>query len=155
MVANHGGSHLIKLVGDVRVTLCADFDDYIEHMFGAAPFRSVIIDLTQAEGIDSTSLGLLARVAVESRKLHDFKPVMLSTDPSITRLIESMGFGEFFVIRDEVPDTDSDLSVLPHVSCDSDEMRQKVLKAHRILMGLCDTNEARFSELVTALENAS
>ena len=66
-----------------------------------------------------------------------------------------MGFGEFFDIRDEVPETDSDLSELPHVSCDSDEMRQKVLKAHRILMGLCETNEARFSELVTALENAS
>ena len=155
LVASHNGTHLIKLVGDVRVTLCGDFDDFIEQMFTNDCFASVIVDLTEAEGIDSTTLGMLARVAVESWKRFQLKPVMLSTKPGITRLVDSMGFDRHFDIRNEVPEDDADLAEIPHVACSDDEMRGKVLSAHRVLMGLSDTNKARFSELVTVLENAS
>jgi anti-anti-sigma factor len=155
LVANHDGAHLIKFVGDVRVTLCADFDDYLAQLFAASDFVSVIIDLTQAEGIDSTSLGMLAKIAIEARKRYHLKPVILSTNSGITRLIQSMGFDTYFDIRDEVPASDSELAEIPHVDCSDKEMRGKVLTAHRVLMGLSDTNKARFSELITALENAS
>jgi len=155
LVANHDGAHMIKLVGDVRVTLCADFDDYLDHLFAGSNFVSVIIDLTQAEGIDSTSLGMLARVAIEARRRYHLKPVILSTNPGITRLIHSMGFGSHFDIRNEVPGSDAELAEIPHVACSDKDMRGKVLSAHRVLMGLSEGNKARFSELITALENAS
>ena len=61
LAADHNGAYALKLVGDVRVNLCSAIDDYLEHMFNDPGFESVMVDLCEAEGIDSTTLGLLAK----------------------------------------------------------------------------------------------
>ena len=151
-VANHQGAYLIKLIGDVRVSLCGSFDQYIETILSSDKFISVIIDLTEAEGIDSTSLGMLAKISIEARSRFNLTPVIVSNCESINRLIKSMGFDHVFDIRDRAPECVSELSELPYVNCSEEGMREKVLNAHKVLMGLCEENEAKFKELVNALE---
>jgi anti-anti-sigma factor len=153
LVADHHGSFLIKLVGDVRVTLCVAFDDYLSQMLVPGKFHSAIIDLCDAQGIDSTTLGLIAKVAIQASQQFDYTPTIVSTRPGITRLIESMGFGSVFDIRTEALETDESLRALQMVDCSEDVVRDKVIEAHRVLMGLNDENRAKFSELVTSLEN--
>lgn len=153
LVADHHGSFVIKLVGDVRVTLCVAFDDYLSQMLVPGKFHSVIIDLCEAEGIDSTTLGLIAKVAIQAAQQFDYTPTIISTNPGITRLIESMGFGSVFDIRTEALETDESLHALQMVDCSEDEVRDKVIEAHRVLMGLNEENRAKFTELVTSLEN--
>src|SRR6056300_1166115 len=97
--AHQDGAYLLRLVGDVRVTLCATFDDFLDKMFSDEQFASVNIDLCQAEGIDSTSLGLLAKLAIQAEQRFGLKPVIFSSNPSITRILESMGFEAVFDIR--------------------------------------------------------
>ena len=63
LAAEHEGAYALKMVGDVRVSLCATIDDYLQHMFEDSSFDSVLVDLCEAEGIDSTTLGLLAKLA--------------------------------------------------------------------------------------------
>lgn len=154
LVADHQGAFLIKLVGDVRVTLCVAFDDYVERMLKASNFHSVVIDLSEAEGIDSTTLGLLAKVSIRAGRQYGYRPAIVSTNPSITRLIDSMGFGAVFDIRTSRPATEEDLVSLPVVHCGEEVVRQRVIEAHRLLMGMNDDNRKRFTELVTTLEGA-
>ncbi len=152
LVADHQGIFIIKLVGDVRVTLCVAFDDYLSQMLVPGKFHSVIIDLCDAQGIDSTTLGLIAKVAIQASQQFNYTPVIISTNASITRLIECMGFASVFDIRTEALENDESLRDLQVVGCSEEALRKKVIEAHRLLMGLNDDNRAKFSELVTSLE---
>ena len=155
LVADHDGTFVIKLVGDVRVTICVAFDEYLAKMLVPGNFHSVIIDLSDANGIDSTTLGLLAKVAIQSARQFNYRPMIISTNESITRLIESMGFDAVFDICTEPLRIEKSLRALQIVNCTEDTVRDKVIEAHRQLMDLNDENRTKFSELVTSLESAT
>jgi anti-anti-sigma factor len=154
LAARHDGAYLLKLVGDVRVTLCATIDDYLRQMFDDQDFDSVLVDLCEAEGIDSTTLGLLAKLAIRTRELHGFKPVVFSSNPGINRLLQSMAFERLFEIREETCDNPANITELPAVSGDADTVKEKVIEAHTILMDLSDENRERFQDLMTVLQKS-
>ncbi|WP_339672816.1 STAS domain-containing protein [Dasania marina] len=152
LVADHQGTYMIKLTGDVRLTLCNTIDEYIEQMFAASDFSGVTVDLAETLGIDSTSLGLLAKLAIQAKKHGLDIPTILSPNPDITRLLQSMGFTKVFnIYSDEITDAD-DLQELPVKQGSERQVRSKVLEAHKILMGLNKQNHADFCDLVCALE---
>ncbi len=153
LVAQHQGAFVIKLVGDVRLTLCTTIDDYFSEMFSNPDFIGVVVDLADAEGIDSTSLGLLAKLAIQAKQRFQLVPMIISPNPDITRLLDSMGFAKVFEIRREIcaPPVDT-LGELPIVNADEDRVRNKVIEAHRILMDMNEENRQTFSALVSTLE---
>ena len=65
LAASHDGAYVLRLVGDVRLTLCATIDDFIDRMFADPDFASIWVDLCEAEGMDSTTLGMLAKLALK------------------------------------------------------------------------------------------
>ena len=152
LVADHDGAFVIKLVGDVRLTLCTTLDEFFDEMFSAGSFASVMVDLTDAANVDSTTLGLLAKLAIKAKERFNFVPAILSVNPDITRLLQSMGFDRVFQIVQEPLCDDEDLGELPVLPDSEEGVRQRVIEAHRILMGLNSSNKARFRELVSLLE---
>ncbi len=156
-VAEHDGVYVIKMEGDVRLTLCLSFDEFIERMFRQNNFCSVVFDLTQAEAIDSTTLGLMAKISIKERALGYEEPIVISCNPSITRLLVTMGFEDIFQL---VGKTDYDTlrarpvrtEVIEEIIDDQTNITRKVLEAHRLLMDLNDENKSTFKELVTSLE---
>ena len=156
LVAKHQGTFVIKLVGDVRLTLCTTIDDYFSEMFASTVVNGVVVDLSEAEGIDSTSLGLLAKLAVQAKHHYQLVPIIFSPNPSITRLLDSMGFNQVFDIHQHMGEQPCDnLGELPLKSTDETCCRSKVIEAHRVLMELNETNRETFSALVDTLEAAS
>lgn len=152
LAAEHHGAYALKLVGDVRVNLCSSIDDYLEHMYSDPAFESVMVDLCEAEGIDSTTLGLLAKLALRVRKQFGLRPVIYSCSNGINRLLQSMAFGKLFDIREENVLNGAVISEIPAVSDEPEVVREKVIEAHRVLMDLSDENRERFQDLMTALE---
>jgi anti-anti-sigma factor len=152
LIAQQSGAFVIKLTGDVRLTFCSALDDFFERMFVTPNFASVIIDLCEAENIDSTTLGQLAKLAITAKRLYNFTPVVLSTNPNITRILRSMGFDRVFDIREQRPASEANLAELPVVAGSEGEVRATVLDAHRVLMGMNEHNRVEFKELVCALE---
>ena len=152
LAARHDGAYAIKLVGDVRVTLCATIDDYFDQMFADSEFDSVLVDLCEAEGIDSTTLGLLAKLAIRTRERYGFQPVVYSCDTGINRLLRSMAFQRIFDIREQACDNPDSINEVPAVSADADSVKEKVIEAHNILMDLSDDNRERFQDLMAVLQ---
>lgn len=153
LVAQHQGAFVIKLVGDVRLTLSSTIDDYFNEMFANPSFGGVVVDLSETEGIDSTSLGLLAKLAVQTKQRYQLVPMIFSPNPDITHLLSSMGFDKVFQIHHSNAALRRDaMGELPVLSVDEDCMRNKVIEAHRILMALNDENRQAFSALVMTLE---
>ncbi len=155
LVAQHEGTFVIKLVGDVRLTLCTTIDEFFIRMFATPGFVGVVIDLSEAEGIDSTSLGLLAKLANQSKELYQLVPMIISPNPNITRLLNSMGFGRVFAIHTSntvTIHTANKLGELPVVCADEECVRAKIIEAHRVLMDMNEKNRNEFSDLVATLE---
>lgn len=184
-VARHQDVTVIRLEGDVRLTLCLSFDQFIHDLFQhreqpRACDHSVVFDLCEAESIDSTTLGLMAKIAIEGSSHGARNPVVMTSNESITRLLESMGFDDIF---DIVPAEQLNIGGLPAAgsvaqvqqaavtptsiypideryhspSTDAtapaeDAVRAKVIEAHQYLMSMNAKNHDTFKPLVEALE---
>jgi anti-anti-sigma factor len=155
LFAEHEGSFIIKLVGDVRLTLCTSFDEFLERMFSHPKFLSVVVDLNDAEGIDSTTLGLLAKLAIQAHKRFGFRPVLLCNREDILRIISSMGFDEVFEVQQGTSQIGNAADELPMRQEAEDAVRQRIICAHKVLMDLRAENRLRFQELIKALEASS
>lgn len=152
MYAVHQGTYVLKLIGEIRVPICATLDSFIENMFRDRQLHSVLIDLSKTQVIDSTALGLLAKIAIQTRKRFHRKPLIISTQPDVTRILDTMGFEKVFNIVHEEPVKCPPMSEMPSVPCDEVNAFEKVLEAHRILMAMNETNHETFKDVVAALE---
>lgn len=152
LVAKYDNTHVIKMVGDVRLTLCVSFDNFIDSMFKKNHLCSTVFDLTEASAIDSTTLGLMAKIAILSRERCDQTPVVFSTNPSVDRLLETMGFDDIFDIVHEHHQYATPSDHLNTSDLDESSARERVLEAHHILMELNESNRETFRDLVNTLE---
>ena len=153
LAASHNGAYVIRMVGDVRLTLSTTIDEYIQTMFADPGFTSVWVDLCDAEGIDSTTLGLLAKLALQVKERFGFQPAIYSCEPGINRLLRSMGFQDLFELHEEACANPEEISEIPQVDDNEAAVKEKVIEAHRILMDLSEENRARFKDLMSALEH--
>ena len=150
--AEERGIYVLKFIGEVRLNLCSTLDQIIDDMVNNPEFRTVVIDLTETEVIDSTTLGLLAKIAMASEEQSHFLPTLITTNPDVTRIIHSMGFDQIFlIVREPASDLD-ELEEIPVMRASEQEVRDKVLDAHRVLMSLNSHNREEFRNLVRALE---
>lgn len=152
LAAQHDGIYILKFVGDVRVNLCTAIDNYFEHMFEDPGFESVLVNLCDAEGLDSTTLGLLAKLALRFKHQFGLKPAIFCDNAGINRLLQSMVFGKIFDIREQSCADLENIAEIPAISGDAEVAREKVIEAHRVLMGMSEENRERFRDLVAALE---
>lgn len=152
--AEHKGTYVLKLVGDVRLDLCTTLDTFIQNMFAVNEFVGVMIDLCEADGLDSTTLGLLAKISIESQKRGFDKPVIFCDNSDIIRLLESMSFSDVFSIHTSALQDISELDNLPECEGDECQVRDKVIEAHRILANLSKENALKFKDLLDALSNS-
>src|SRR5690554_7317572 len=110
---------ILKLVGDVRLTLCCTLDKLLERIFADKEINSFIIDLSQTENLDSTTLGLLAKIAVQASSNGLAQPSIISPNQDITLLLESMGFRQYFILLKQPRSEEhtSELQSRPHLVC--------------------------------------
>ncbi len=153
LAAHHEGAYVLRFEGDVRLTLCTTIDEYFQKMYDDPDFVSVWVDLCAAEGIDSTTLGMLAKLAINVEEKFGFRPVIYCCEPGINRLLRSMGFQRLFILRDELCSNPDDIDEIPVVQGSEESVKEKVIEAHRVLMGLSEENRARFKDLMAVLEH--
>lgn len=152
LYAVHQGTYVVKLIGEIRVPICATLDGFIENLFHDTHLNSVVIDLSETSVIDSTALGLMAKIAIQMRKRFNQKPLIISTRPDVSRVLSSMGFEKVFNIVHEAPVKNPPMSEMPNIPCTQGSACDKVLEAHRILMEMNEKNRETFRDVVAALE---
>ena len=155
LVSDKDGNYLIKFSGDVRVNLCGSLNHHMAAIFGSTDVQHVVIDMLEAECVDSTTLGLIAKLALHSRKEYNINMQLFCQNPSILRTLDCMSFDEIIDICQEVTDIDADLHVIETVNSDIDEVRRQVLEAHKLLTQLSPDSSKEFTDLIRALESGS
>lgn len=150
--AIHDGIHVLRFVGDIRYTLSPSIDRFIKEIFSGPPPAGFVIDLTETDSIDSTNLGLFARIARSMKNINASRVTILSNRADINAVLTSMAFDEVF---DIVSHTSLDTSAeeeLARQDADKEALSHTVLEAHRALMALSERNEKMFHDVVTTLE---
>lgn len=159
LLAQHQGQYVIELSGDVRLTLCATIEACLQKMFADPGFVSVTFDVRRAQCLDSTTLGLMAKISFMAQKINAKVPSIISDQPDITRLLTIMGFsGPVFIILGQVPENLRQVEQmtgqeLATCNCNEQEAKARMIEAHKILMSINRDNHEQFKDLVQALEN--
>ena len=153
LFAENDGCYVLKLQGDVRLTLSASLETFLQTVIEKSEFRSLVIDLSEADSVDSTSLGLLAKLAIASRRQLQEAPVLVSPKEDITRILFSMGFEQVFIISEQAVMQEENFQTMTPTEESERTTQLRVIDAHKTLMALNDNNHAVFSDLVAQLEN--
>ncbi|HAA44407.1 MAG: anti-sigma-factor antagonist [Halomonas sp. 54_146] len=151
------GVFVLKLCGDVRLTLCATLDAQAQRLAETPGLRAVLIDLREATNVDSTALGFLAKVAMAVKGRLEQPPTIIVDNPDVRKMLDVMGFARFFTLMEaplQQPTALNDvLEELPEEPADEEGLRERILEAHRILMHMNEHNREQFQPLVEMLES--
>ncbi|MCW8945123.1 MAG: STAS domain-containing protein [Sedimenticola sp.] len=146
------GVEILCYKGDVRHTLCVALDAYINKLLSAEGLKGFVVDLTGAESIDSTNLGILARLARSMQRVNLPKVTLISNQPDINELLEAVGFDRVFHLVQERETELTKLSEIPLNTSGELKSTQLLLEAHRALMDLNEHNRDQFRDVVKAFE---
>jgi len=91
----------LKLEGQFRCSSTSALEPFVSAVFKDTAVETAVIDLVHALFLDSTTLGILASIAIKLRARSPQKPLIVTGNEDITVLLASMGFEQYFVLVDE------------------------------------------------------
>jgi len=154
--AEKQGVHVLRYFGAVNFMLAPGLQRFCEHLIHDGNISGLVFDLTSAESLDSTNLGLMARVNEQLRCSGAANSVIISSNEDIDTVLRSMGFDQMF---DLVPAEDdakqSDGACCEDVPADvpsSGELRRVMLDAHHALVRMSEAGRLEFEPVVACLE---
>lgn len=150
--AKQDHTYILKFVGDIRYTLGYSLDTFLNRLFERQDFNDILIDLTETTSIDSTSLGLLAKVANLMRDRFGKKTTIISGNEDINQILDSVGFYEVFTICENGKAGLEEGQQLPTADPSKTQLTETVLDAHNILSELNQDNRNMFKDVVEALK---
>lgn len=157
--AEHHGVHVLRYFGRVDYMAACGIQKFLDSLVEQEQLSGLVFDLTDAEALDSTNLGLLARVRerVHSRKLAE--SMIVSRNEDINDVLFSMGFDRIFQIVTEpnqapvsAANDGESTAAIEGAAGSEEELRRTMLEAHRALLELSDRGRAEFQDVVNCLE---
>ena len=115
--------------------------------------RSLILDFSGCEYLDSTFLGTLFQVASEA----EVEAVLLRLQgvlPSVRARLEELSMHSVLVrVTEEAVELPRNMQKLTEARSDSTHERLRLLRAHELLARLSDANREKFQEVVDTLRS--
>ncbi|MGM0607298.1 MAG: STAS domain-containing protein [Candidatus Muiribacteriota bacterium] len=157
LVAQKNNILFLKITGNIVYNDFRGFDIYLSDLFEKKDIKNAVIDLNEAKSIDSTNLGLIAKVAVNIFKKYEKKIILISENDDITRVIESMGFSQIMHIVKSFKCDDklNYNNIVSDMNVDKNEAEEvnTMLEAHKQLAELTPENRDKFEKVIEFLEN--
>lgn len=149
--ARQNDVYYINLIGTVRYTCGTGLNHLVSHIEEDAQLKRIVIDLTQTDNIDSTTLGLLAKLTNLSMARLNQRATLISNRSDIDTLLRSMGFDQVFEIRKDSEHPEAvQLEALPESQTPTPP--RILLDAHRTLGNISPKNAEIFHDVIELLE---
>jgi len=147
------GVHVLRYFGAVNFTLAPGLQRFLQHLIHDGGVSALVFDLTAAESLDSTNLGLMARANEQVRDAGAANSVIISSNEDIDMVLRSMGFDQTFDFSppgEEMPPTNAE--PVDAEAASAQELRRTMLEAHRALMRMSEAGRLEFEQVVECLE---
>ncbi len=148
--ARRGETWVLRFEGAIRYTGAHAVESFLDALFNREKPQAILVDLNAVTSIDSTGIGLLARIANGLNLAGKDKPVFFSTNAEITELLTSMCLDAVATITTGTPDAAAN-ETIPATLPDARELARTIRDAHRLLCELSEENRTNFRDVVAAL----
>ncbi|MGF1526226.1 MAG: STAS domain-containing protein [Candidatus Competibacterales bacterium] len=150
--AKHDRLYILKFVGDIRYTLSCALDDFLDELFARNDFDGILLDLSATTYIDSTNLGLLAKISRHLRRGGFPRPTLYTTNDDITTLLTSMGFDQAFTLCADRGSCLAAVQQLAVTNPSKGQLTRTLVDAHHALCDLSEANREKFQGVLDALD---
>lgn len=147
------GVHVLRYFGAVNYTLAPGLQQFLQHLLVDDHVSGLVFDLTDAESLDSTNLGLMARANEQARESGAPNSVIISSNEDIDVVLRSMGFDQTFDLL-PAPQNAAEMPADPVLtpSPSAADLQRTMIEAHRALMRMSEAGRVAFEEVVACLE---
>lgn len=151
LYARRGDDWVLRVQGALRYTNANAVDRFIDDLFTRRRPSSVCVDLNDTTAIDSTGIGLLAKIARGLARDHHSRPILFSRNPEINELLASVCLDDVCRIVPATP-TPAATEPIPATNPSDQELARTIVDAHRLLSDLSERNRAQFQDVLEAFE---
>jgi anti-anti-sigma regulatory factor len=156
LVSKGGGATVVRIVGAARYSCANDLRSLLKNL-KPEESRSVAIDLTESQMMDSTIIGVVSGFA-RGRKAHapaDGSLVLINPCERVRDGLANVGVSHLFKVLQEAcappPGSFKEAESAPPLS--TLESAKLMLEAHLILMGVDPANMSKFKNVVEVLSD--
>ena len=151
------GVHVLRYFGTVNYTLAPGLQQFLQHLLVDDQVSGLVFDLSAAESLDSTNLGLMARANEQVRESGAPNSVIISGNEDIDVVLRSMGFDQTFDLLPAAPppadpQVESRADPVVTASPSAAELQRTMIDAHRALVRLSEAGRLEFEPVVACLE---
>jgi anti-anti-sigma factor len=151
-----GGVHVLRFIGDIRYPLAPAVTELSNRVLAGGELTGVVVDLTETTSVDSTNLGMLARLAVRVNARCGHPLTVVADARDIRDLLDSMGISSVCELVDRRPDGGGATTAVADAGALGEtELASIMLDAHRALMELSRSNREQFRDVIAMLERAA
>lgn len=151
LFAEHEHVFVIKLNGAVKFDLGSALEIAVNEVMSAAALTSVLIDMTQTTMLDSTILGILAKMAIIVNERFTHRVSLITANEDVYKILLSVGFDKLFVILGQAQEDEADFIEIKSISEPERVITQRVLAAHKALIKLNEENKIEFQDVIDIL----
>jgi anti-anti-sigma factor len=148
--AEKDGITYVKMTGNLKYTTSSGFDLCVEGLVERG-YQNLVIDLSEALYIDSTNLGMIAKLAAKARESSNVHVSIISPNEDMNEILRSVRFDKLFTIVEEVPDI-VEMEELQEQDRSRAEDLRMLVEAHKALMDAHEENRPQFKDVVELLE---
>jgi|GEM_PF-1070202 len=146
----------IKLVGQIRYNSSAKgFMDFVSTSVADKKVRDVIVDLRTCEYIDSTDIGVLAKIATLQESKGEKKPTLVYCEKSsVSQAISDVSVNLLFEVCVGKEVSEQELDDVKNSDYSLDEITRIMYDTHKLLCDLDDLNKEKFGITVNLLKES-
>lgn len=154
LYSRYGDVHFLRFRGDILHSLAPALDSFLQQLPEAQESHSYLLDLTETHSIDSTMLGLLARIAKLAKEQSVPPPTLVCPNEDIIDLLVGIGFDQVFslVACDGTPLGDG--AEIARAESDDRALTETMLRAHQELIALKEENRVLFEDVIELLQRS-
>ena len=142
----------VKMQGSLNYTLCAGFDSIVKELFANDNIKNFIIDLIEAEYLDSTNLGILGIIAEGLKSKSSQKPIIITPKEDVLKILLSVAFDTLFEFKENVDKKDIDYKDTSLIDVSKRSTDEFVLESHKTLAQLNEENKDKFSHVIETIQ---
>ena len=152
LYSKDGQRYFLKMTGRLCFTSGREFDNQLNIIFSDPTVKDIMIDMSETDYLDSTILGLMAKIADFMIKKFHKKGIILSDNKNINYLLDNIGLNNVFIVVESCDYTPGILQKIPNIKSSERENALTILDAHKRLVSLNEKNRNVFKDVVELLE---
>ncbi|MEW5742012.1 MAG: STAS domain-containing protein [Myxococcota bacterium] len=147
------GTAVVVLRGPVRYPQARALRRFVDEVVLPSGCDTLFLDISSVDAIDSTGMGLLARVGRAMVEGHGRRAILVGPTRDVAPCLRAAAFDSLFHLADSFPyDPQVELHDVPLSPEPGPPLARVMLDAHQTLAEVAERNRAAFADVISALD---